>query len=103
MAQTTNRLRAVEAQGQSIWIDFISRGPIPSGHLARLIAEDGVSGVTSNPAIFEKAIAGTHDYDSEIARLATAGRGVEEILCALTVGDIRDTADLLRPTYDESD
>jgi transaldolase len=95
-----NPLHELESLGQSIWIDFISRGMIGSGQLRRLIEEDGVSGVTSNPSIFEKAIAGSHDYDRDIEELALRGRGAEEIYEALTVRDVQMAADLLRPHYD---
>ena len=95
-----NPLLELESLGQSIWIDFIRRGMISSGQLQRLIDEDGVRGVTSNPSIFEKAIAGSHDYDRAIAELALQGRGPEEIYDALTVRDVQMTADLLRPHYD---
>ncbi len=95
-----NPLLELESLGQSIWIDFIRRGMISSGQLQRLIEEDGVSGVTSNPSIFEKAIAGSHDYDRDIEALALQGRGPEEIYDALTVRDVQMTADLLRPHYD---
>ena len=95
-----NPLLELESLGQSIWIDFIRRGMISSGQLQRLIEEDGVRGVTSNPSIFEKAIAGSHDYDRDIEEQALRGRGPEEIYEALTVRDVQMTADLLRPHYD---
>lgn len=95
-----NPLLKLEAYGQSIWLDFIHRGMLTTGELARLIEEDGVSGVTSNPAIFEKAIGETGDYDSAILTLARAGKGAEEIYEELAVEDIRMTADLFRPLYD---
>jgi transaldolase, mycobacterial type len=97
---STNPLRKLEGLGQSIWIDFIRRGMISSGELQRLIEDDGVSGVTSNPSIFEKAIVGSHDYDSAIRSMAIAGKSVEEIYQTLTVEDIQSVANLLRPTYD---
>ena len=61
-----NPLLKLEAFGQSIWMDFIGRGTISSGELKQLIKEDGLGGVTSNPSIFEKAIADSHDYDDTI-------------------------------------
>jgi len=96
----SNPLRKLEELGQSIWIDFIRRGMISSGELRRLIEDDGVSGVTSNPSIFEKAIVDSHDYDSAIHSMAIAGKKIEEIYQTLTVDDIQSVADLLRPTYD---
>ena len=97
-----NPLLALAALGQSVWIDFIRRGVLASGELERWIAEDGVSGVTSNPSIFEKAIAGSHDYDAAIRALALQGKSVDEMLEALTVDDVQRTADLLRPVFDRT-
>jgi len=85
--------------GQSVWIDFLSRGALASGELKRLIDQDGVAGVTSNPSIFEKAIAGSQDYDDAICRLAEENESPAEIYQVLTVSDIRATADLLYPLY----
>lgn len=98
-----NPLRKLEAYGQSIWMDFIRRGTISSGELKKWIDEDGVSGVTSNPSIFEKAIGGSHDYDHAIHSLAVQGVSVDEIYQAVTVEDIQRAADLFRPQYDRLD
>ena len=98
-----NPLLKLEALGQSIWIDFISRGTTASGELQRLIEEDGVSGVTSNPSIFEKAIAESDDYAETIRSLTLEGKAAEEVYLLLTVEDIQLVADLLRPTYDQTD
>ena len=98
-----NPLLKLATFGQSIWLDFIRRGMLVSGEMARLIEGDGLRGITSNPAIFEKAIAETGDYDDEILTLAAAGKSAEEIYEKLTVEDIRTTADLFRPTYDRMD
>ena len=97
-----NPLFALEAFGQSIWIDFIRREIISSGELAHLIEEDGISGVTSNPSIFEKAIAENDDYDEFIRALILNGKTSAEIYQRLTVEDIQNVADLLRPTYDRT-
>src|SRR5512138_3119808 len=94
-----NPLVELENLGQSIWIDFIRREMISSGELKRLIEEDGVSGVTSNPSIFEKAFAEGQDYDEAIRALTLAGKNTEDLYQALTVEDIQGVADLLRPTY----
>src|SRR5512137_141853 len=94
-----NPLLKLESFGQSVWIDFISRDTLVSGELKQLIEQDGVSGVTSNPSIFEKAISGSHDYDESICRLAEENESPAEIYQALTVADIRATADLLYPRY----
>ena len=69
----------------------------------QLIEEDGLSGMTSNPSIFEKAIAGSHDYDDAIRKLALQGESVDQIYAALTVEDIQRSADLFRPIYDRLD
>jgi transaldolase len=98
-----NPLLDLQAFGQSIWIDFISRGMIVSGELQRMIEEDGVSGVTSNPSIFEKAIAGADDYDEAIRVLTSKGISSEETFQALAIDDIQKVADLLHPTYERTD
>lgn len=90
-------------QGQSIWQDDISRAQIASGGLAEMIEEIGVRGVTSNPTIFEKAIAGSADYDGQIADLAQQRLSNADIFEALEVTDIRNACDLFRPIYDSSD
>ncbi len=97
-----NPLVKLQEYGQSIWYDNIERRLLTGGELARMIAEDGVLGLTSNPTIFEKAISGSSDYDAEIATLAAQGRSTEHIYEALTVEDIRMAADLLRPVYDRT-
>jgi transaldolase len=97
-----NPLRRLEGFGQSIWLDFTRRGMVASGEFRRLIEEDGVSGVTSNPSIFEKAIAGSHDYDEAIRDLALGGRSADEIYRALTAEDIQLAADLFRPAFDHT-
>ncbi len=99
----SNPLLELESFGQSIWMDFISRGTISSGQLQKWIEQDGVSGVTSNPSIFEKAITGSDDYDESIRALGLNGETPEEILRLLTVEDIQHVAYLLRPTYDRTD
>ena len=84
-------------------MDFISRGTTSSGELKQLIEQDGISGVTSNPSIFEKAIAESHDYDEAIRSLTLKGMSTDEIYQSLTVENIQNVADLLRPTYDRTD
>lgn len=97
-----NPLLKLESYGQSIWLDFINRGMLVSGELRRLIEGDGLSGVTSNPSIFEKAIIETRDYDDAIRDLLREGRSAAEIYEELAVEDIRTTADLFRPVFDRS-
>jgi transaldolase len=98
---TDNRFTALSSYGQSIWIDFISRDALASGELARLV-EEGVLGLTSNPAIFEQAIAKGKTYDADITRMAAAGAGTEEVYETLALADITKAADLLRPVYDRT-
>ena len=100
MTMEENPLLRLAGFGQSIWVDYLSRAMLVSGEMVSLIQEDGVSGVTSNPAIFEKAIAGSADYDRAIAELARQGQSAGEIYENLVIDDIRVTADLLRPLYD---
>ncbi|SVC05645.1 uncharacterized protein METZ01_LOCUS258499, partial [marine metagenome] len=96
----SNPLVDLGPQGQSVWYDSISRSLITSGDLARLIAEDGVRGMTSNPAIFEKAISGSDDYNDDLARHAADGLSPLQIYEAIAIGDIQAAADELRPVYD---
>lgn len=96
-----NRIFQLANLGQAVWVDFISRDLIHSRRLAELV-ELGITGVTSNPTIFHKAITGGTDYDEDIRRLAAARRSTPEIYEALVVGDIRDAADILRPVYNET-
>lgn len=97
----TNPAREVQRIGQSIWLDYICRDLLRSGEFQRLI-ELGISGVTSNPTIFEKSITGSTDYDESLLALAQAGRNTEEIYEALVIEDIRAAADLLRPIYNNT-
>lgn len=97
-----NRLRHLEALGQSLWLDYIGRALLVGGELEHLIRDDGISGVTSNPAIFEKVIAQHAEYDAAIALLARRGFGAQDIYEALAVEDVCQAADLLRGMYDTS-
>lgn len=96
-------LLTIQKFGQSIWLDFIDRRMISSGKLEKLIEQDGIRGVTSNPKIFRDAIAEGEEYDDDIRALAAKHKSTAEIYQALTVDDIRRTADLFRPLYDVSD
>jgi transaldolase / glucose-6-phosphate isomerase len=98
-----NRLLILESFGQSIWLDFLRRNALDNGEIQRLIEQDGVSGLTSNPSIFEKAIAGSHDYDNDIRAPGLESKNTQEIYEALTVEDIQRAADLFRPIYDRLD
>ena len=97
----TDPIQEVQGFGQSIWYDNIRRGLLTSGELKQLI-ELGISGVTSNPTIFEKAIAGSTDYDETLMTLARAGKDVGKIYETLAFEDIRAAADLLRPVYEHT-
>ena len=98
-----NPLLAIHALGQSIWLDNISRELLDTGKLAQLIAEDGISGVTSNPTIFEKAIGHSELYDRTLSAAAHDGLDARAIFFKLAYADIREGADLLRPAYDAAD
>ena len=89
--------------GQSFWFDTLGRRLITSGELRRMIERDGLRGVTSNPTIFEKAMVGTEDYDSDLQRLVASGiRDPKALYEGLAIADIQAAADLFRPGYDES-
>ncbi len=94
-------LHDIHAQGQSIWYDFISRDYLRSGRMAAGVTS-GIRGMTSNPTIFEGAIAGGFDYDEQIRELHEKGFTVPEIATQLFIEDIRDACDLMRPVYDQS-
>jgi transaldolase len=97
-----NPLLALQDEGQSVWYDNIERRLLASGELTRMIREDGLRGVTSNPTIFEKAIGGSRDYDEELAELIGRGLSTQAIYERLAIEDIRLATDLFRPIYDET-
>jgi transaldolase/glucose-6-phosphate isomerase len=97
----TNAQRVYREFGQSLWYDNLQRSLLDSGAFQALL-DAGVRGCTSNPTIFDKAISGSKDYDSELKRLALEGKSVEEIYYALVTRDIQQAADLLAPIYEES-
>ena len=96
-----SKLHELNKLGQSIWLDDIRRAYFSTGELNRLV-ELGLRGLTSNPTIFEKAIAGSADYDVKLRELVRQGKSVAEIYEALAIDDIRLAADVLRPVYDQS-
>jgi transaldolase len=96
-----NPLNQLEALGQSIWLDYIKRGLMTSGKLKKLITEDSLRGMTSNPSIFEKAIAESHDYDQDIKKMSREGKDVNFIYEALTQKDVQDAADEFRNLYNQ--
>jgi transaldolase/glucose-6-phosphate isomerase len=101
--ETLNPLRALNAQGQSIGLDSISRRLIESGDLKRLVVDDGLRGVTSNPAIFEQAIRGRADYAGALSALESkSDLDAKAIYEELAIADVRDAADILQPVYEQT-
>lgn len=100
---TTNPLVRLGELGQSPWYDYITRDLLATGELARLIEQDGLRGVTSNPTIFEKAIAGSRLYDADIRELADAGRSAQEIFEHLAVADVRAACEAFAEVYEAAD
>ncbi len=98
-----NRLVQLQDFDQSVWLDSISRGLVQSGQLRALVDNDGLRGMTSNPAIFEKAISGSDDYRDQLRALHAAGKSMTEIYEAVAITDIQSACDVLRPVYDASD
>jgi len=94
--------QALRRLGQSLWYDNIHRGLLRSGELERLVQEDGICGVTTNPTIFDKAISEGQDYDDQIRELAARGLSDEEIYLELVTTDVRWAADVLRPVYEST-
>jgi transaldolase len=98
-----NHLREIQAEGQAVWLDNISRVLIEDGELERLVREDGISGVTSNPTIFEKAIADSDRYDEGLRDAAEKGLNPRDIFFEIGFRDIRDGCDILRDVFDETE
>src|SRR3979411_2475385 len=96
-------LQKLSAEGVSIWLDDISRERLRTGHLEALIRDKHVTGVTSNPTIFAKALSKGSAYDDQVRDLAVRGVDVGEAVRAITTHDIRWAADLLRPVYDRTE
>src|SRR5262245_30504088 len=96
-----NPLKKLEALGQSIWLDYIRRDLMASGKLQQLIAEDGLRGITSNPSIFDKAVAESTDYDEEIQAMKNEGKDAPSIRTTIMLRDVGDAADIFRPLYDK--
>lgn len=94
-----NPIERLNTFGQSPWLDDMRRGLITGGGLKLMIDDDGIRGLTSNPAIFEESIARSGDYDGAIRRLARRGQSIQEIYQTLTVEDVQQAADLFRPLY----
>ncbi|MEJ7824744.1 MAG: transaldolase [Solirubrobacteraceae bacterium] len=99
-ANLNDRLAALTQAGTSVWLDQISRSLTRSGGLARIVHEDCLRGVTSNPAIFAQVILGSPDYDTRIQELAAEGKAAHAIYQEIAIEDVREAADVLRPVYD---
>ncbi len=97
-----NKVKSIRDFGQSIWLDFFDRKIMDSGKLKNLMEEDGVSGVTSNPAIFEKAVNSSSDYDEDITTLALQKKSNDDIFFAFAVKDIQRAADFFKPVYEKT-
>jgi transaldolase len=97
-----NPLWKLRELGQSVWYDYIRRDLYASGRLERLIRDDGLAGMTSNPTIFQKAIAETELYDEDVRRLGTQGKDPYAIFDELAIGDVSHAADGFRPVFDET-
>src|SRR5688572_16536982 len=100
--EANERLRALTEAGTSVWLDQIRRGLIDGGELKRLIEQDSLRGVTSNPAIFEKAILGSDEYDEQLSELAEKGLNPEQIYDEMATTDVRLAADVLRPVWEQT-
>jgi transaldolase/glucose-6-phosphate isomerase len=103
MPNAINPLKALGDQGQSVWLDYIRRNLLMSGELARHIEEDGLRGMTSNPAIFEKAVSGSTDYKDLLEAPSSASLGAKALYEEIALRDIRDAADVLAPLYARSE
>jgi len=99
----SNRLREIEALGQAIWIDNLNRELLDDGTLRELIEQDGISGVTSNPTIFEKGMGHSDRYDDAFREVAAETNDPQEVFERLALDDVREAADLLRPTFEATD
>lgn len=97
-----NPLKQLSALGQSIWLDYIRRDLIASGRLKRMIEEDGLLGMTSNPAIFEKAFSSSQDYDHDIETLARTGKKAQDIYDAISIAEVQNAADVFKPVYEQT-
>ncbi len=99
----TSPLIQLQELGQSPWHDNIRRGQLASGELARMVADGDITGLTSNPSIFEKAIAESEDYDEALRTLALAGKSAPEMFDQLAIEDIQAAADIFKPVYERTE
>src|SRR5690242_11252703 len=96
-------LQELSDRGQSVWIDYLSRDLLESGTLERMMRDDAVVGVTSNPTIFQKAMASGDAYDEQMREVLESEQDPKEVFLQLAVSDVRRACDLLRPVWDEAD
>jgi transaldolase len=101
-AKPASAVRRLSWLGQSVWIDYLSRGLLESGELARLVSEDSVVGVTSNPSIFEQALAHGDAYDEQLRELLSLGLDPKELFLELACADVAAGCDLLRPVWEQT-
>src|SRR4029453_13344348 len=97
-----NRVLKISDFGQSIWLDYIRRNFILSGELKKMIDEDGLKGVTSNPAIFEEAIVNSNDYEETLRVLLKTGRSAKNIFFSIAIKDVQNAADLFAEVYEKT-
>ncbi len=97
-----NKVKSLHDLGQSIWLDFFDREIMTNGKLQTLSDEDGLSGITSNPSIFEKAVTSSADYDEDIRKMSAEQKSNEEIFFGFATNDIKRAADILKPVYEEA-
>src|SRR5436309_14183317 len=102
MAKAKSRLHELAGRGQSVWFDTLSRELVHSGELARMMKEDAVTGVTSNPTIFQKALSQGNAYDAQLKKLFEETDDATEIFFRLALDDIRDACDVLAPAHDNA-
>jgi len=103
LADVNPQLKALTDAGVSVWLDQLGRSLVEGGELKRLVEHESLRGVTSNPAIFEKSILGSSDYDDAIAELAHADKSAKEIYDTLAIADVQAACDVLAPVFEATD
>src|ERR1700722_16052855 len=102
LADVNPKLKALTEAGVSIWLDQLGRSLVSGGELKRMVEQESLRGVTSNPSIFEKSILGTSDYDDVIDEMARADKNDRDIYDAVVVADVQAACDVLAPVFEES-
>lgn len=103
LAEVNPRLKALTEAGVSVWLDQLGRSLVAGGELKRMVTQESLRGVTSNPSIFEKSILGTSDYDDAIEELARTNHSAKEIYDTLAIADVQAAADVLASVHESSD